>query len=497
MEHPRGIWIWRIANISSDYLTTLVQKNVKRVYLKCFDGKSNPMFWGFQCKPEIIQSCKDKGIEVFGWGYHYGTDNVDDQVSAVKQAITAGIDGYILDIEVEAKKPSTHPHILALLTKLRPLFTNGNLGYTSLGNPAFHTQIPWKMLDDNCDIAMPQIYFEKFTFKPTSEEEVQACLDAHRAMNLVKPIMPIWGSESDTASPAGASELQTYLNRFPGSSVWRVPNVGERGEALKLDYAGAPAVVVGTTSMPSLPILRRILKLRCLGTDVTALQKALTARGFDTKGIDGDFGPDTEKAVRAFQLQAALTVDGEVGPDTWALLGGNGNVPIPEQGKLAQLADLARVEADKGLSWNNKNDEAEKYLQPFREPMRLLGHLGSQPVFFNWCAAFVTWCCRETGIAIPDQPEGFWATMALVESWKFWAQKNGFWHSANGFTPKRGDILVFEWFDGDAQLDHIGIVRGYAPGSETIQTSEGNRGNVAKNGNRELSNVMGYIRIVE
>lgn len=35
---------------------------------------------------------------------------------------------------------------------------------------------------------------------------------------------------------------------------------------------------------------------------------------------DGDFGPATEKAVRAFQTLKSLEPDGEIGPLTWAAL---------------------------------------------------------------------------------------------------------------------------------------------------------------------------------
>jgi hypothetical protein len=455
------------------------------------------MFWAFQCSPEIIQRFRVRNIQVYGWGYHYGTgDDIDEQVLAVRQALDAGIEGYVVDVEQEVKNSATHPHVRTLLRGLRQIVPPGALGYTSFGHPGFHREVPWRILNEFCDIALPQIYFEKFRFKPTNEEEVQACLEAHETLQLTKPISPIWGSESDSANPAPASELQSYLNRFPGSSVWRVPNRGERGEALNLDYAGRPPVPNGAGRIPRLPPLTRVLKRRSQGEDVAALQRALEARGFPTGGVDGDFGANTERAVRAFQTQAALTVDGEVGPDTWAALGGTSEVERPEQGVLDQLAEVAQVEGARRLRWQNGNSVAEKYLQPLREPMRRLGHLGDQIVFFNWCAAFVTWCCREVGINIPDQPQGFWATMALVESWKFWAQANGFWHHAGSIVPRRGDIAVFEWFDGDVQLDHIGIVRGYASGSQNIQTSEGNRGNVTVNGNRELRNIPGFIRII-
>jgi peptidoglycan hydrolase-like protein with peptidoglycan-binding domain len=54
------------------------------------------------------------------------------------------------------------------------------------------------------------------------------------------------------------------------------------------------------------------------GNPVRRAQKRLTLGGYDTKGVDGIFGADTEAAVRRFQRDRALTVDGIVGPRTWA-----------------------------------------------------------------------------------------------------------------------------------------------------------------------------------
>jgi hypothetical protein len=498
-KHPNGVWILHLSRLRSDYLDKLVERGAWRVYLRVFDGRTQPMFWSFQCTPEIVQQFKSRGIEVYGWGLHYGTSDVEAQALAVREALGCGLDGYVLDLESQVEDTSTHSDVEALLLALRSLVRPGTLGYTSFAHPGFHPNVPWRILDQHCDIALPQIYFESFTFGPTNEEEVQACLESQKQAGLTKPVLPVWSSLPDAPQPASASELQSYLRRFPGSSIWRLPHVGEvGGKAWLLAYDAEALAVSGSEQLSALPVLMRMLRRGDRGEDVKALQKALNERGFHSGPVDGDFGPLTQAAVKAFQKQAGITVDGIVGAETWGALGGSFNLDpdVGEAGLRLKLANLAQQEAAKRLRWTGPDCEAEKYLKPLRKPMHDRGQIGTTPVFYNWCAAFVTWCCREAGIPIPDAPDGYWATMALVESWRFWAQKKAYWHPTGSITPRRGDILVFEWFDGDVFLDHIGIVSGYTAGEPVIHTYEGNCGNQVASKTRLISNVPGFIRIM-
>ncbi|WP_406441723.1 peptidoglycan-binding protein [Streptomyces sp. NBC_00631] len=50
---------------------------------------------------------------------------------------------------------------------------------------------------------------------------------------------------------------------------------------------------------------------------VAEVQCLVRRHGFDPKGIDGSFGPNTRAAVQAFQRSRGLTADGIVGPVTW------------------------------------------------------------------------------------------------------------------------------------------------------------------------------------
>ncbi|MFN2533214.1 MAG: peptidoglycan-binding protein, partial [Pyrinomonadaceae bacterium] len=62
------------------------------------------------------------------------------------------------------------------------------------------------------------------------------------------------------------------------------------------------------------------LKLQSTGVAVRRLQEMLRVLGFDPNGVDGRFGPETKRAVKAFQKSAGLTVDGIAGPDTLSTL---------------------------------------------------------------------------------------------------------------------------------------------------------------------------------
>lgn len=67
-------------------------------------------------------------------------------------------------------------------------------------------------------------------------------------------------------------------------------------------------------------VIPRILRRDCEGEDVKLLQLDLIALGYSlgSYGADGDFGPATESAVKAFQTANGLDPDGEVGELTRA-----------------------------------------------------------------------------------------------------------------------------------------------------------------------------------
>ncbi|WMN19834.1 N-acetylmuramidase family protein [Pseudomonas piscis] len=91
---------------------------------------------------------------------------------------------------------------------------------------------------------------------------------------------------------------------------------------------------------------------------VRTLQKNLNSHG-STLVVDGDYGDATEKAVRAFQLQAGLVVDGIAGEKTQAALAGDDCSQLLRNADLVSAAQrldlpLASVYAVNEVESNGK-----------------------------------------------------------------------------------------------------------------------------------------------
>lgn len=72
--------------------------------------------------------------------------------------------------------------------------------------------------------------------------------------------------------------------------------------------------------VPMIGEYRPTLAIGSVGPWVDMLQRILFSIGYNPGPIDGIFGPLTQRAVIAFQIDNGLVPDGIVGPNTWAAI---------------------------------------------------------------------------------------------------------------------------------------------------------------------------------
>ena len=104
------------------------------------------------------------------------------------------------------------------------------------------------------------------------------------------------------------------------------------------------ALLAATVAVPAAPAAAQELERGNTGDDVRAVQRALGITA------DGDFGPNTRRAVLDFQARNGLVVDGIVGPATKRALGLAGApAPATARGGSSNAATTMAIQRALGI----------------------------------------------------------------------------------------------------------------------------------------------------
>jgi hypothetical protein len=152
-------------------------------------------------------------------------------------------------------------------------------------------------------------------------------------------------------TPGAAPSANPAPAGTPGAGIWQ----NLRLLWNKVTDAVAPVLHPAPAPAPAGAVATGSARRGSAGETVKLLQERLKAAGFDPGPIDGEFGPKTDAAVRAYQTAKGLTVDGVVGPQTWGALGVTYKPEAaPEMpadaGNLAKVTPAQLAE----LGWTNK-----------------------------------------------------------------------------------------------------------------------------------------------
>lgn len=129
-------------------------------------------------------------------------------------------------------------------------------------------------------------------------------------------IPPVWLTAADLqAGRRGITSHDNVSKAFHQSTHWD-PGVGFNIQR----YLKRVRELMGDVDPKMFKEDPPLVRKGAEGWRVKQVQRRLKVHGFDTGSVDGDFGPNTEKQVRAFQKAQDIEVDGVVGPMTWKML---------------------------------------------------------------------------------------------------------------------------------------------------------------------------------
>ena len=126
---------------------------------------------------------------------------------------------------------------------------------------------------------------------------------------------PSWNNWGDTGNN-GATPTPTPIPTG-GTIVFDNGTPVPGAENTIQTITGAPSPAAPTTPAPVTPTpTPPSMRLGFTGEAVRTVQRKLKELGYYNGSVDGDFGPETEKAVKEFQKANGLTPDGKVGEQT-------------------------------------------------------------------------------------------------------------------------------------------------------------------------------------
>ena len=249
----------------------------------------------------------------------------------------------------------------------------------------------------------------------------------------------------------------------------------------------APAVAPSITTVTT-----AILRKGSTGPEVKSLQKKLLQIGYylGSYGADGDYGDATVTAVRKFQKDNSLAVDGEAGPNTLAAV--DKVLPIVQQEQKV-IANRLRQAQPKDFSvqpiinWaenernytekdsltdlddKTKNAGDDNYTK-YSQEVDALGVFSTQVQGQPWCATWVTDGFINTygvdkGLDMLCQPNKNSNAACCGDAAEYY-QKAGRWYT----SPQVGDQVFFK--TTKYQYAHTGIITEVT--DTEVTTIEGN-----------------------
>ncbi len=137
-----------------------------------------------------------------------------------------------------------------------------------------------------------------------------------REMRASYPL--VWNRLTSSDDPYDCGYVMCKLYEIPANTEAQSQHRGTQAQQIYQRCSGtAPATEPATEAEKESMWPPRMLRKGMSGADVTVLQALLVAHGYGMTAVNGVFGDSTDKAVRKYQTDKALTVDGVAGNETF------------------------------------------------------------------------------------------------------------------------------------------------------------------------------------
>jgi len=304
-----GMWIWEMSNTEGGNVDRIISRakgnDVTTLFIKSGDGGGAHRTWA-QFSRTLINRLHAAGLRVCAWPYVYGSKPKEEADASIA-AIKLGADCLAIDAEVEYE--GRYKSAATYISRVRSVVGFGfPISLAGFPYVDYHPSFPYSVFfqTGGAQYNQPQAYWRDIG-KPVTTVLSHTWMTNAPYGKLIAPIGQLWQSPK----PA---EVLLFRQLAAG---WGAPGVSwwDWQEApLKL-WAPVGSLIRWPQPVPAPPQWVRLAR-GTKGDLVLWAQEHLVAAGRPISP-DGDFGPMTATAVKAFQTSRSLAANGVIDTPTW------------------------------------------------------------------------------------------------------------------------------------------------------------------------------------
>jgi hypothetical protein len=212
----KGFWIWKIPNCEGGdpaAIANMAQaSNLSHVFIKIADENRNynvNTTTGVDLIPPVAAALRAKGFQVWGWHYVYGDDPQGEAQTAIQRTTQLGLDGYIIDAEVEYMAAGKHAAATTFMNQLRSGLPTLPIALSSFRFPSYQGTFPWAEFLEKCDFNFPQVYWEQ---AHNAGSQLTSSVHEFQALVPFRPIIPVGPTYKNGGWAPTVSDITDFLN---------------------------------------------------------------------------------------------------------------------------------------------------------------------------------------------------------------------------------------------------------------------------------------------
>ncbi len=307
----QGMWIWYVSKSERGSVAAMIARarrvGIGTVYIKSGDGGN---VWS-QFSPQLVRALQRGGLDVCAWQFVYG-DRPAAEARVAAISIARGADCFVIDAEgdYEGKYAAADLYVRKLRAAAGPDYPIGLAGFPYVD---YHPSYPYSVFfgPGGATFNTPQMYWKTIG---VSVREVFEHTYLHNRI-WGHPIYPL----GQTYEAPGPAQLKLF-RRFAASHGGVMPSWWDWQETSGREWGALAArSALRPLARYRPPTEHPLLKRGSRGDMVVWAQQHLNAAEHRVQ-VTGIFGRQTRRAVREFQEESGMAVDGRIGTETWNAL---------------------------------------------------------------------------------------------------------------------------------------------------------------------------------